>query len=370
MQHSGANNPYDNLPPSAFWRTGVAQENPADIKDIYKKKFNISKKTKIATAGSCFAQHISRHLKKNSFNVMDVEPPPPGLPEELHHSYGFSMYSARCGNIYTTKHLLQLAQEAAGEWTPADWIWAKEGRYYDAFRPSVEPHGLASAEDVIAHRAHHIRNLRKLFESLDLFIFTLGLTEMWINKQSGYAYPIAPGVIAGKFEEEKHEFRNAGFHEVIRDFTAFRKTVKKIRNGRPFRTLLTVSPVPLTATASGSHVLTSTVHSKAILRAAAGELSSNQKRIDYFPSYEIATNPRLYPSSFSDNLRTIREDAVEVIMNHFFMAHSTSRPHCSSNSASLATTSATEPATEPATTITKNQEKIQCEEALLDAFGQ
>ena len=356
------NNPYENLPLSAFWRTGVAQENPAGINNIYKKKYNITKKTKIAAAGSCFAQHISRHLKKNGFNVMDVEPPPPGLPDELHHKYGFSMYSARYGNIYTIKHLLQLAQEAAGEWTPVDWIWAKEGRFYDAFRPSVEPHGLASPEDVIAHRTHHIKNLRKLFESLDLFIFTLGLTEMWINKQSGFAYPTAPGVIVGKFEEEKHEFRNAGFHEVVRDFTAFRKIVKKIRNGRPFRILLTVSPVPLTATASGSHVLTSSVYSKAILRAAAGELSSNKKRIDYFPSYEIATNPRLYPSSFSDNLRTIREDAVQIIMDHFFMEHSTSGSHCESYSNSLGLTSASH--------STSHQEKIQCEEALLDAFGQ
>ena len=70
--------PYSDLPKSAFWKTGVAQQN-LDINDnIYKKKFNILPKAKIATAGSCFAQHITQNLKTNGFYVFDVEPPPPG----------------------------------------------------------------------------------------------------------------------------------------------------------------------------------------------------------------------------------------------------------------------------------------------------
>ena len=65
-------NPYSSLPKSAFWKTGVALENPYSIDGIYKKKFKISPRSKIATAGSCFAQHISRYLKKNGYNVLDV----------------------------------------------------------------------------------------------------------------------------------------------------------------------------------------------------------------------------------------------------------------------------------------------------------
>ena len=75
------NNPYSDLPKSAFWKTGVVQENPFAMKDIYHKKFNIPFNAKIATAGSCFAQHIFRHLKKNGCCVLDVEPPLSDLPE-------------------------------------------------------------------------------------------------------------------------------------------------------------------------------------------------------------------------------------------------------------------------------------------------
>ena len=34
-------NPYSDLPKSAFWKTGVVQENPHAMEGIYKKKFDI-----------------------------------------------------------------------------------------------------------------------------------------------------------------------------------------------------------------------------------------------------------------------------------------------------------------------------------------
>ena len=87
-----------NLPQSAFWKTGVAQENPNAIEGIYKKKFDIPPKAKIATAGSCF--NISRHLKKNGYNVLDVSLPRQ-VSQRLRQKFGYSMYSARYGNIYS-----------------------------------------------------------------------------------------------------------------------------------------------------------------------------------------------------------------------------------------------------------------------------
>lgn len=149
-------NPYSDLPNSAFQKTGVAQENPYAIEGIYKKKFYIPANAKIATAGSCFAQHISRHLKNNGYNVLDIEPPPTTLPDNLHQKYGFSMYSARYGNIYTVRQLLQLAQEVAGEWTPKNYIWEKNGKFYDALRPAVELEGLDSPEEVSKNRKIHV----------------------------------------------------------------------------------------------------------------------------------------------------------------------------------------------------------------------
>ena len=348
-------NPYSDLPKSAFWKTGVAQENPYAIEGIYKKKFDISTNAKIATAGSCFAQHVSRHLKKNGYNVLDVEPPPPSLPENMHQKFGFSMYSARYGNIYTVRQLLQLAQEVAGEWKPQNYIWKKNEKFYDALRPAVEPEGLDSREEVIKHRHFHLSRVKKLFESLDLFIFTLGLTEMWVHKESGTVYPTAPGTLVGDFDEQLYEYQNAQFSAIIGDFNLFQKVLKKIRVGKLFKCLLTVSPVPLTATASGKHVLPSTIYSKSTLRSVAGQLSANQAHIDYFPSYEIVTNPRMHSVAFADNLRSVRNETVQVVMEHFFSEHII-LPY-QKNDRSLIDS--------PIESVAD----VQCEEALIQSFG-
>lgn len=346
-------NPYSDLPKSAFWKTGVAQENPYNIEGIYKKKFNISPSTKIATAGSCFAQHISRHLKKNGYNILDVEQPPPGLPENMRQSFGYSMYSARYGNIYTVRQLLQLAQEVLGEWTPRNYIWEKNGRYFDALRPAVEPEGLDSAEEVIEHRDYHISRVKYLFKALDLFIFTLGLTEMWVHKESGTVYPTAPGTLAGKFDEDVFEFKNPSFGLINKDMSDFVQVLRRIRGGKSFKMILTVSPVPLTATASGRHALTSTIYSKSTLRSIAG-LWADKAYVDYFPSFEIVTNPRMHSTAFADNLRSVRDETVEVVMKHFFSEHPTLRAYSPDYSL--------------IGTPQKNFDDIQCEEALMEAF--
>ena len=82
-------NPYSNLHNHAFWKLGVAQEDPLNIDNIYAKKFSIKSNTKIAIAGSCFAQHISKQLKINGFDLIDEEPAPSGLSSEFHQQFGY-----------------------------------------------------------------------------------------------------------------------------------------------------------------------------------------------------------------------------------------------------------------------------------------
>ena len=117
-------NPYSDLPKSAFWKTGVAQENPYAIEGIYKKKFDILASAKIATAGSCFAQHISRHLKKNGYNVLDVEPPPPGLPEDCIRSLDSRCILQGTGifTLFVSYCNLLKRLRASG---PQNYIWEK-----------------------------------------------------------------------------------------------------------------------------------------------------------------------------------------------------------------------------------------------------
>ncbi len=283
--------PYENLPPERFWKHGVAAAGSAAPPNLYRRKWAIKKRDRIATAGSCFAQHIGRELKNGGFHLLDLEPAPVPLPEGRHPAYGYSIYSARYGNIYTTRQLLQIAREAFEGFVPSELAWEKQGRYFDCFRPGVEPVGLSSPQEVEDHRRYHIDCVRKLFLSMDVFVFTLGLTECWMKRVSGDVYPTVPGSIAGRFDPALYEFKNFTFREVYEDILRFREVVTAARDGRSFRMLLTVSPVPLTATASSRHVLQATVYSKSVLRSVAGQLESEFDEIDYYPSYEIITHP-------------------------------------------------------------------------------
>lgn len=357
------NNPYADLPPNRFWRTGVVD---ADLKDrgIYRRKFALTPRDRIATAGSCFAQHISRRLRASGYNVLDVEPAPAALPADQRTQFGYELYSARYGNIYTMAQLLQLAREAFSEIDVALPVWPRGDRFADALRPNIEPDGLSSHEAVVLHRARHLAHVRRLFEEMDVFIFTMGLTEHWFDRQAGLVLPMAPGTVGGVYDRERHEFRNSQFNDVLNEFREFQRLLVE-RRGRGLRIILTVSPVPLTATYEDRHVLTSTVASKSILRAVASLLSTRD-HIDYFPSFEIVTNPAMRSMNFMSNLRTVTAKGVDEVMGVFFSQHEPLRRAGATSpkppSADASDAAMLLPANAPALP----DMFVQCEEELLD----
>ncbi len=307
--------PYSNLPTRSFWRPAVANRHIADFDEVAAGPF-FRADDRIATAGSCFAQHIGRHLKKRGVDYLDLEPAPPGISPEEAHRHGFGIFSCRYGNIYTVRQLLQLFQEAFDQRVPAEFVWEKNGRYYDALRPGVDPVGHASAEDVWALREAHLTQVKKLFETASLFVFTLGLTEAWEATEDETVFPTAPGTIAGVFDPEKYRFHNFRYLEIADHLAQFWDLVRQVNP--TIRMLLTVSPVPLTATASGDHVLVATTQSKSTLRAIAGDFAAAFDNISYFPSYElIATHP-IRGQFFDPDLRNVNDIGVDYVMSHFF----------------------------------------------------
>ena len=248
--------------------------------------------------------------------MIDVEPPPPGLDTETARSFGYLLYSARYGNIYSTRQLLQLTKEAYAGIPLEDCVWEKNGRFYDAFRPSVEPKGLSTPDLVIAHRRQHLEHVRSMLDSVSVFVFTMGLTEAWVSRTTQHVYPTAPGTIAGSYDPNAFAFKNFTFKETYDDFVEFRALLKQ--HNPSARILVTVSPVPLTATAADKHILVATTYSKSVLRAAAGQLSDEFADVDYFPSYELIASPFSRGTFYEDNLRAVREEGVRSVMRVFF----------------------------------------------------
>lgn len=348
--------PYNNLPLHAFWRS-CRETTEFRISDIYSPKFLLPPAVRIATAGSCFAQNIGRYIRDSEFEFLDVEPAPKRMPSNVASNYGYGLYSARYGNIYSALQLRQLLSDAVSGEVHDCAIWTREGRFYDALRPSCESEGFATREELVVHRVDHLRRVRQLISRAEVFIFTLGLTETWIDRDTRVVFPTAPGVVAGAYEPDRHQFVNQTTVDTIRDLS---QAIGAMRGLSPdLRAILTVSPVPLTVTASGSHVLQATTHSKAVLRAAAGELSATDPLTDYFPSYEIITGTAFAGLFYDDNLRTVTTEGVQTVMNLFFAAH---------GSTSSITSGFKKPVEEVGADET--EDGVNCEEALLEVFSQ
>jgi hypothetical protein len=336
--------PYSGLDATRFWRSGVAETNPLIAEGLYRKRFDITPEDRITTAGSCFAQHIATNFRARGFTVLDKETAPRRIGLDLPRSYGYGIYSARYANIYTVRQLLQLFREATAKTPWPVLVWGKAGRFYDALRPGVEPRGLASPEEVIAHRAAHLSRVRQLFTQTQVFVFTMGLTEAWIDTEADRVLPTCPGTIAGTFDARVHKFKNFNYEEILKDYRAFHAELAAFNPG--VRHLVTVSPVPLTATAADMHVLVATTYSKSVLRAVAGQLYAEFQDLDYFPSYEIIAAHPSRGFFFEGNLRSVSPAGVEVVMRSFFAEHTAAAPD-----------------TGPAETG-----EPACEEALLEAF--
>ncbi|KIN63832.1 GSCFA family protein [Sulfitobacter noctilucicola] len=311
--------PYQGLEDRAFWRAGVVEAGAYPPPDIYRPKYTVTKDLPIFTAGSCFAQHVGRALAKAGYHVLDTEPLPPFVPAEVAQKHGYQLYSARFGNIYTMRQFLQLLQEAFGTFKPADPVWEKEGMFYDALRPGLTPGGLKSPELVEEARHYHLRAVREAVTQTGMVVFTLGLTETWQHGPSKTIYPTAPGTIAGEYDPEVHEFVNFRARDIRKDFLIVREIFQAANPDVKF--LLTVSPVPLTATASNDHVLPATMYSKSVLRTVAGELAEDLADVDYFPSFEIVSSHPSAGEFFEANMRSVKPAGVRKVMRTFLEAH-------------------------------------------------
>lgn len=321
-----------------------------DLDEVYRPRYEISRQLPIAAAGSCFAQHIGRQFKVRGYDFLDEEPAHGLLAEAVQHRYGYGMYSARYGNVYSIRQMRQLLQRARGEFDPTEQVWESGGRYYDPFRPNVEPDGLDTPEEVLASARAHLDAVLRLYRKAGLVVFTFGLTEGWLNREDGSAYPTSPGTLAGEFDPEKYEFHNFTFGEVLADAEAVIEILTEMNPQMKF--LFTVSPVPLTATASDQHVLPATVYSKSVLRAVCGDLYQRYENVDYFPSYELVASHPMRAMFFEPNLRSVAPKGVAQVMEYFFSAHGEQ------------SAGGRRPVTRE-----RDEDDVVCEEELLEVFG-
>ncbi|MCQ0969600.1 GSCFA domain-containing protein [Paracoccus sp. TK19116] len=314
--------PYVGLPDRQFWKKEPGVLEAERLDPVSPPPFKIDPDDRIVTAGSCFAQHVARFMSNSGFNHHITERAHPLIAQPIASRHNYGMFAARYGNIYTARQLKQLFERAYGTFQPQAFSWPSSNvaGVVDPFRPQIQPGGYLSDAELEADRESHFAAIRRAIEEMDVFVFTLGLTEAWVDTRDGAVFPIAPGVAGGSYDPETVAFKNFDDDEVYADMA---DALTFLREKRPdLRIILTVSPVPLNATFEDRHVLTSTVYSKAVLRVAAERCTKAFDNCVYFPSFDIITAPHVRGRYFDTDCREVLPAGVEHVMR-LFLKHFT-----------------------------------------------
>jgi len=314
MTSSPGAHPYGALSDRAFWSRAFDGRAPRDLVDPGHGPL-IPEGAAVMSVGSCFAGNLVPFLERAGLHYLRTEPLADWLriaPE----AFGYSRYSAAYGHVYTARQLLQLLRRACGTFVPAEDRWHEPDRVIDPFRPGLR-YAARTDTEFSALTAQHLRLTRDAFARAGVVIVTLGLNEAW-SARDGAVFPACPGTVAGRFEPERHRFVDFTCAEVTADLAAFVTELRTLNPG--VRVILTVSPVPLVATAGGRHVLEATTHAKAVLRVAAGEAARTFAGVIYFPAYEIVTGPQAPDGFFAPDRRSVSPEGVRAVMRVFLAA--------------------------------------------------
>lgn len=248
----------------------------------------LDKNSSITAFGSCFAKHISEYLEKKGYNVVSS------------NDNSYIDFRAGVNNVFAIRQLL--------EFVFLNKAFAEETWHRD--------------DKTVILKNQELRNKTlKLFINTDLFIITLGLSEIWYNKETNDAFWRA--IPVGQFDERVHSFKVASFAETKENIKIIYTLIKKYNPKA--RVLFTISPVPLVATFRPVSCITANAVSKALLRAAIDEFyrdlkENNDESLFYWPSYEIIekifTNT-IEGGAYIEDCRHIKLECVEMIMKLF-----------------------------------------------------
>ena len=244
----------------------------------------IGKSTPITAIGSCFADNITRFLHEKGYNVFGK-----------HLNMASHVIRFGEGMVNTFAILQQFEWAFEGKSFPEN-LWFSQDKEIASLSPEVQA------------------ETRAIFEQTDLFIMTLGLSEIWFDKRTGDA--LWRAVPSSLFDENVHGFRVSSHQE---NYENLAKIVSLIRTAKPrAKIVFTVSPVPLMATFRPISCLTASSVSKSILRSAVDQLlrdHASDSNLFYFPSYEIVKE--FFVDPYQEDNRHPKDEVVRFIMETF-----------------------------------------------------
>lgn len=284
-------NPYGTWPD----RDGGANRVEPIAKPAFDIAIGITRGETIYTIGSCFARNIEQLLEEKGFDVP---------VRRLRERTDLKLETEGLLNNYAVPSILQELEAAFDpkclERIDSSFFQVEEGRFVDmnlshVLRPE-------SFETVCARRKAIIDSTRSIARCR-LVIITLGLAEVWFDKETGLYLNETPRNSFVRRCPGRFELRVLEYEETV---GMLQRAMELIRdNALPgAQIILTVSPVPLAATHRRQDVMTANTYSKSMLRTACEAVTIRNGFVHYYPSYESVV--------LSDRQRAWRDDMTHV----------------------------------------------------------
>jgi len=274
--------------------------------------FNLAPGSRVFTIGSCFARNVEDALAERGFDVpaLDVFR---RIPE-------FAQLNRAAINNYGVGAICNEIAWALDEATPfvpeQNFFELFPGKFIDVHLPRmVRP----AAFDAVHERRRRITAFYREIIDCPLIIITLGLAENWHDMESGHYLNTRPHRLMLESHPDRYELHVLDYTDTITFLTrTFRLLDEHCRADK--RVLLTVSPVPLSATFRDMDVATANTYSKSVLRAAAEEIVAKFDYVDYYPSFESVVLSRR-DLAFEDDQIHVRPELVELNVSRMIAAY-------------------------------------------------
>lgn len=304
------------------------------------------------TMGSCFANEIRAELMRRGMTVLPaVNPALHPLFFDRSETSSWGAWDERTHlQFYNTFSLRQEVEKVFGYWEQgADDYWPlrlSNGAtlWQDPYRRRVLAKTLP---DIRAVTAGLDAGMRAAAAQADVFVFTLGLTEVWKKKDNLLVTCTEPGY-AGGGGQGLCWFHPSTYTENLENM---RRVVQLIAKHRPdARVFVTVSPVGLGRTFRDVDIAVANMESKSTLRAVAAALCAELPHLSYVPSYELCIYD--WERAFREDGRHIRPEKVRQIMDLFMDSFFVEGRETQASGAGPAEPPVTSPAAAPSAPVT------------------
>ena len=250
----------------------------------------IGKSDVVTSFGSCFAMNITAYLEAKGYTVGR------NVPGAL----DTHIVTMGAGIVNTATVLQQLQWALLGkDFNEALWYGSKAE--------------LAPATEEIR------KATRELLLKTEVFIITLGLSEVWCNKKTSEVFWRA--IPQEVFDPEVHGFKVLSASENERNLLRIEATIRQTTGLEEAHIIYTLSPVALTTTFRSISCITANEASKANLRAALDHFFpvregvwGPKERTYYWPAYEIV---RFTHDAYQLDNRHPKAEVIRKIMDLF-----------------------------------------------------